>query len=700
MNRIFASTLCLLCLQPVVSRGELPLVPLPAEIQRSEGECVLPSEIVVVAPQAELWKSHLNVVADLVLRVTHGKHRLIIKNTGDAFVHVRKVSGAVRAKEAYALQVGAEGIAIEASTLKGLCHGTATLLQLVASSKNGNLPRLGIEDEPKLGFRCFMIDMGRNPHSAQLLKETIDLLWLYKVDALQLHLTDDQRFAFPSTKYPKLWDGLITLDEFKELEAYAVERGVTIIPEFEVPGHSGILRGRYPEVFGKNPADLARDEKAFEGILTVLDEMMDVFSSPYIHIGGDEAFGVPEELQRDLINKLHAYLKSKGRETLVWEGPRPGRGENKVNEEVIHINWRMINYSPKRMLEDGYRVVNAAWDPFYLVDHYPRINFTMTSPRHIYETLNPTRFRHVNPGIPTFANPIDVEPSDRLIGVCMPWWEGREENYFSQIVPRLIPFAEASWNPQIERDYAAFARRTKQSETARQNLLYPVSIVTSELAVESDGVFHNEVVVELVSSLANDEAVIHYTVDGTEPTPASPRYESPLQLKKSTIVRAAAFQNQKQIGHGARRKLTAVMPVKNLALGKPVTSSATSGPPFSVQRVTDGGTGNLDFYLGYPAEPKPIEITIDLETVHTVSRIVVHAYTISNSFEKYTVDVSVDGNSFEQVASRIERPDKSQNEVEHRFESRPVRFVRIRSNGNKGYVFDSFSKVVEVQVFE
>ena len=680
----------------------LPIVPLPTSIEIGEGQCKLPNKLTVAIPKDELWRKHLKVVAELLARQSHGEIRLVFADSDEGFLKINKIEN--DSAEAYLLNVTADQIQIDVSSIKGLCHATATLLQLIATSEKGSLQTAKISDTPQMTYRNFMIDMGRNPHSADLLKETIDLLWLYKVDSLQLHLTDDQRFAFPSTKYPKLWDGIITLDEFKAIEAYAVDRGVTIIPEFEVPGHSGILRGRYPDVFGKNPSDLAREDAAFEGIKTILDEMMEVFSSPYIHIGGDEAYGVPEELQRDLINKLHAYLKTKGRQTIVWEGPRPGKGENKVNTEVIHLNWRMINYSPKQMLADGYRVVNAAWDPLYIVDHYPRSNFTMTSPQYIYENLQPTRFKHVNPGIPTFGKPVEVEQTDRLIGFCMPWWEGREKNFFPQIAPRLIAFSEVAWNPEQERDFENFKKRAQKSESARRALLYPVSITPNSLAVESDGVFHDSVEIKL-SSDHREETEIRYTLDGKQPTASSSKYTEPLKLDRTATVRAALFKDGNRIGHGSRRNLEAVKIDKkiastNLAFGKPVTSSITSGSPFSIQRITDGGTGNLEFYLGYPTVPKPIEITVDLEEVKTISRVVVHAYKIYNSFEKYKVEISEDGKAFTEVASRLEKPEKVENRVEHPFDPQKVRYIRIVTHGNKGHVFDSFSKISEVEAFE
>lgn len=602
--------------------------------------------------------------------------------------------------EEYQISIRDQRIRVKASSIKGISHATATLLQLIAQSERKTIAAMEIRDKPDCPYRSFMIDVGRNAHGLGCLKETVDLLWFYKVDSFHLHLTDDQRFAFPSKAFPKLATerGKITWKEFESLEKYARARGVTLIPELDVPGHSTILRRVYPEVFGKTTADLAKQTESRAAIKTLLDEMIELFpSSPYIHIGGDEAGGVSEEVQRDFINELHAHLKSNGKKTVVWEGPRLGEGENKVNPEVIHINWRTINFPADKMLEAGYPVVNAAWDPLYLVDHYPRNNFTMASPEYIYRNLDQFRFAHFNPGIPTFAKPVIVEPNDAVIGFCMPWWEGREENYFPLIVPRLIPMADVGWNAKQKKDFSSFDQRSISSEAIRLNAFYPVTIAASPMALEREGVFHKQTTIQLTSSLEGD---IHFTLDGSEPTVESSRYTESFSLSKTTNVRAALFfAGGKQVDHGTRKTFVHVDPVKNLALGKSVTTNVTSGPIRSPARLTDGGTGTLDYFLGYPAEPEPILVTIDLGSDTPINRIVTHSFTNGSAFESYEVLVSKDGQDFTKVADRTKKPEKATSTAVHHFEKSDVRYIRISTNGCKGYVFDSFSKLIEIQAF-
>lgn len=674
------------------------LVPQPHSIKVDQSKVGfdLTQPIVFATPSAsKLGRQHFSVVGQMLKSALGCKFTLATESNSANFIWKHDPT---LAAEAYRLKIHGGRITINAATLKSATHATATVLQL-AGQYEREIPTITIEDRPSCSYRSFMIDLGRNPHSLESLRETIDLLWYYKMDSLHLHLTDDQRFAFPSQAFPKLQtqSDKITWDEFAELEIYAQTRGVTLIPELEVPGHSTLLRKAYPEVFGKNGTEIATRPESIAAIKTLLDEMIELFpSSPYLHIGGDEAYGVPVELQRSLINQLHAHLKSKGKKTIVWEGPRAGTGDNKVHPEVIHINWRTIDYPADKMLADGHPVVNAAWDPLYIVDHYPRNNFTMASPEYIYDNLELCQFKHFNPGMKTFQNPIRVEPNDQLIGFCMPWWEGREINYFPLIVPRLIPLAEIAWNSETPKKYSNFQTKKVSTESIRQAYFHPVSITAANLALERESVFHNHTVVKMTAPAGT----IRYTLDGSEPSIKSSIYQSPLELEKSTTVRATAFQDSKQLAHGTRRTFVGVHPTPNLALGKPATTNITTGPVRSINRLTDGGTGNLDYFLGYPSEPEPILITVDLGEVMQINEVVLHLFSNGEAFESYVIEISSDGKNFRKVATRLEKPQEPAASVIHDFPKTEARFVRVATHGCKGYVFDSFSKITEIQVFK
>ena len=171
---------------------------------------------------------------------------------------------------------------------------------------------------------------------------------------------------------------------------------------------------------------------------------------------------MPQEVQRDFINRLDQFLKSRNKRTLVWEGPHLGEGKNKVNRDVIHLNWRTIEFPAQVVLDAGYEVINASWDPLYIVDHYPRTMFTAVDVQRCFN-WDPQRFAHINHDIATFAEPHRTKTREGILGFCMPWWEGREENLLPLCVPRFAAVAEAAWNGSGERDFAEFESRFARS---------------------------------------------------------------------------------------------------------------------------------------------------------------------------------------------------------------------------------------------
>ena len=300
------------------------------------------------------------------------------------------------------------------------------------------------------------------------------MLWFYKVNYLHLHLTDDQIISWPSRAFPKLqsenagW----TWEDFEALEAYSQARGVTIIPEIDVPGHSGILRREYPEVFGENPTELASSMEAQRGVETLIGEFLSVFkSTPYVHVGGDEAYGVPQDIQRNFLNRLNKFVRSKGKTMVVWEGPTLGQGPNKVSTDVLHINWRTIDFPAQEMLDAGYQVVNAAWDPMYVVDHYPKTMFTAVDLERCFGWI-PQRFAHVNHELPTFAAPHATNTDRGIVGFCMPYWEGRPENLLPLCLPRLAAVAAGAWNRRAEREFRGLSEAVPNQHRAPANDLW------------------------------------------------------------------------------------------------------------------------------------------------------------------------------------------------------------------------------------
>lgn len=446
-------SLLLLATAPLWSQ----IVPAPKEVEEAAGTVdagfAVQCDVLEFAPQAEALVAALQRL---------GVERAAVARRGEAGVVVRIERGKAGGSAGYRIEPRGGVMVVTAESSQGVAHGAASLVQLArVEGGKATWPSVRLRDAPDRPFRCFMVDMGRNPHSPKTLRHVVDMAWYYKVNYLHLHLSDDQLFSWPSRVFPKLYSARAgwTWEDFVALESYSQARGVTIIPEIDVPGHSTILRRAYPEVFGKTPTDLATIPTSRKGLEKLLTEILSVFrATPYVHIGGDEAYGVPGDAQRDFINAMNAFIRSRGKRTLVWEGPRLGRGKHKVDTSVIHLNWRTIDFPAQDMLDAGYEVVNAAWDPLYVVDHYPRTMITAVDVERCYG-WDIRRFAHINQGMPTFGKPHRTTGDKGLLGFCMPWWEGREKNVMGLCLPRLAAVASAAWNRKGESDFKGFEAR-------------------------------------------------------------------------------------------------------------------------------------------------------------------------------------------------------------------------------------------------
>lgn len=372
-------------------------------------------------------------------------------------------------RESYVIKIEKGKVWVRAADTVAAAYAASDLVRRAHIAPEGtvNWEEGAWTEVPDFPYRSFLVDMGRNPHSPETLRQVVDMMWFYRGNYLQLHLTDDQLFSWPSKAYPELYSSRAgwTLEDFRALEEYSQARGVTIVPELEVPGHSSILRRKRPDVFGENPVDLATSPKAQKGAETLIAEMLEVFqSTPYMHIGADEVYGVSQEDQRKFINRLNQFIKKLGRRTVVWEGPAAGnleKGQTKVETDVIHMAWESKYYPMTDMVKAGYQIVNASWDPFYIVDHYPRNNFTGVPIDACYHA-DLRRMKNVDPGIKSFAQPQWAETTDSILGFCMPWWEGREQNLLPMCLKRYGAAATRAWDYDSTLAYEQYATREEQ----------------------------------------------------------------------------------------------------------------------------------------------------------------------------------------------------------------------------------------------
>ena len=399
--------------------------------------------------------------------------------------------------ERYQLVANESGIEIEANAFTGIAHGTSSLLQLVDPDSLA-VPAIKIDDHPAAAYRALMLDVARSPHSVGVVKDAIRLCRLFKLRYLHMHFTDDQNFTFP---FPPVTDKLernfcYSKEELEELESYAESRGITIIPELDLPGHSSRLKQSGYLSPGKTDSDVASPNN-FEKIGKIVDAMIDAFpSSPYFHIGGDES-GAGRSLV-PFLSAMNKRVRSHGKRMLVWEGFHgaptdaiPATGDDRV----IVLAWESSYNSPWDLLKNGYQIINASWKPTYLTGGYGGLihpgstggkRFTQED---IYRWDKNT-FMHWEPGRPLFEDrgPNDpnrndgewnanyIDKADQIIGGQMLYWEQQECSVLHFLMPRIPFLAERLWNPESGHSFDVFKKRAQVVGLRVLPILQPIEI--------------------------------------------------------------------------------------------------------------------------------------------------------------------------------------------------------------------------------
>ena len=396
-----------------------------------------------------------------------------------------------------------EDITLYAADERGILHACATLLMAAEAKDALTMERATIEDAPEKNYRALMIDLARQWHPADTILRYIDICFILKLNYLQLHFIDDQSYTLPSKAFPRLTDGYrhYSYEEIAEMNAYAAARGITLIPEFEVPGHAMALNAAYPGIFsndlegedgvsytesgekvtGKNII-CAGNPDTMEAIKTLLAEICDLFpATPYIHIGGDEANiktwnycsrckrymkekGIEDEyeLYSEFVGRVAGAVLELGRTPIVWEG-FPPKGVHHVPKETIVCAWESHYHLAPDLLKAGFKIINGSWQPLYIV---PSTNHRWG----VSEILgwNVHQWQHWWPHSPARLNPINIAPTDQVLGGQYSVWECTYEQEISRVVENLPAFAERVWRVERLLDDEEFLHRNHYLPTVRR----------------------------------------------------------------------------------------------------------------------------------------------------------------------------------------------------------------------------------------
>ena len=461
----------------------IPVIPVP---KKYETYTDAPLSVPVFAEAAPEWAAELTVLQELFQQI----HCIPLQNgTGGISLCVDPSLD----PKAYVLDVQGS-IRLFASHREGLFYGMATLLQLMQISENRIcVPAVRVEDYPDKDFRAFMLDPGFAVQPFHQLRKYIDLCFLYKVNHLHVHFADNSFYTLPSKVFPELPSRgrHYSFEQIAKFNAYAASRGIKIIPEFECPGHAELLNKRYRDVFGchfqgengefynelgeKYSSDAllcAGSEKAFEGVKLLLKEIVEMFpDAPYIHIGGDEAqhelwancaecraymdsHGITstKELYGEYMGRVASYVLSLGKTPMVWEG-FPKFTNHYIPKETVVIAWESHYQLAHELLEDGFRIVNASWQPLYLVDSLTR----RWTPEDIlnWDVYN---WQHWWPNSYATLNPIHVQPTEQVMGATLCAWGLNYEQLMSRLLENMPAMSERVWTVRRERDYEEYKK--------------------------------------------------------------------------------------------------------------------------------------------------------------------------------------------------------------------------------------------------
>ncbi|HCN82226.1 MAG TPA: beta-N-acetylhexosaminidase, partial [Sphingobacteriaceae bacterium] len=483
--------------------------------------------------------------------------------------------------EGYNLTITPGQIDVSGKTA-GLFYAFETLIQLFPLEKENvlQIQCAKIVDEPRYKYRGLHLDVGRHMFPVAFIKKYIDVLAQYKLNTFHWHLTEDQGWRIEIKKYPKLtqiggfraqtlignyndrmpqwfdntpYGGFYTQEEIKEVVAYATSKFITVIPEIELPGHSLAALSAYPELAcGDNPGPFKAGEKwgvfddvycaGKEGTFTfledVLTEVIELFPSTYIHIGGDESpktrwhtcpycqkrirdnkLKDEHELQSYFIQRIEKFLNSKGRQIIGWDEILEGG----LAPNATVMSWRGTE-GGIAAAKQNHDVVMTPQNFVYL-DHLQG-----KSTQEPLAIGGYTPLQEIYSYEPT-PSTLTADQQNHIIGVqANVWTEYMEtaEKVEYMILPRIFALSEIAWTPALQKNYTDFSETRLPRHLARLDKTNTVYRVPVAIGAKDSTFLGSEFTVLLKSPV--EGAKIHYTINGYTPSETDPSYDKPLKI--------------------------------------------------------------------------------------------------------------------------------------------------------------------------
>lgn len=686
---------------------DIPLVPRPAQMVPGSGNYRFSDKTVFIVENQEQSK----VVTDFIRLFTRSAGftpMLNASSTGKG--DVRFVTDASLKSEAYSLEVSPKEILIKASDVKGFFYALQTIRQLLPASIESkslsdkkidwSIPAMTIRDEPRFEYRALLLDVSRFFIPKESVLRIIDCMSMLKINTLHFHLSDDNGWRVEIKKYPRLTEvgawradrpdipfparrnptpgeptpigGFYTQDDIKEMVAYAASRQVEIVPEIDMPAHSCAALAAYPELAcpvvkdyigvlpglgGRNAQIIycAGNDSVFTFLQNVMDEVLELFPSRYIHIGGDEAqktywkqcplcqarmkkekLAGEEDLQGYFMSRISDYVRSKGREVIGWDELT---NSSFLPEGSIILGWQGLGNAALKAADKGHRFIMTPARIMYLIRYQGP------------QWFEPLAYFGNN----TLKDVYDYEPVQKdwkpeyaslLMGVQASLWTefcNKPEDVDYLLFPRLAALAEVTWTQPENKDWTSFLKAMDgyNEHLEEKGIVYARSMYNIQHKVTPE---NGALKVSL--ECIRPDVEIRYTTDGSEPTNTSSLYSDTLTVTETQTIKGATFAEGKQMG-----KTLSLPIVWNKATAKPVLGSNPNG-----KLLVNGLRGSLkytDFEWCSWQRSDLISFTIDLQKKEELNNFTIGCITnygmAVHKAKSIRVSVSDDNSNFREV---------------------------------------------------
>lgn len=512
---IFAAVLALAACRQVQPQA-FSVIPMPAEVAVSEGAYSVAGKAFFLDPRLD------NASQDAIWRFKDALEAATGRTSPLGKGDIQFLLNPELAPEQYTVQVNKDGVVVEASALNGFVYACETLKQMLPAAIYGGkkakahwvLPYVSIQDQPRFAYRGMHLDVSRHFWSVDEVKRYLDVMSVYKLNRLHWHLTDDQGWRAEIKAYPKLMEvsawrngtvikkdwgsndgirygGFYTQEEMKEVVAYAAARGITVIPEVDLPGHMVAALAAYPELgCTGGPYEVwtrwgvakdilcAGNDQVFTFLEDVFTELMDIFPSEYIHIGGDECFGGDAEpnrpdpwdvcpkcaarmkalgikkgpqakhyLQNYVTGRVQAFLNAHGRKIIGWDEILQGD----LAQGATVMSWRGV--------QGGIEAASRGFDAVMTPNGYCYFDFYQTQERDkepfgIGGDLSLEKVYSYEP-----FEGLAPEAEGHILGVQANLWTEyitTPEHLEYMLLPRMCALSEVQWCAADKKDYARF----------------------------------------------------------------------------------------------------------------------------------------------------------------------------------------------------------------------------------------------------